>query len=91
MKPELTKIFEILQDWFFVLFYSIIGISAKIAHMSSKGKMTKKQAHNLMYFLWHQGYLKNNVTEDHDDYEYIIDLIIKNKINDEFIKDMFYF
>ena len=52
--------------------------------------MTKKQAHNLMYFLWKQGYLKSNVTEDHSDYEYIIDLIIKNKINDEFIKDIIY-
>jgi hypothetical protein len=52
--------------------------------------MSKKQAHNLMYFLWHQGYIKSNVTEDHSDYQYIIELIMNKEIDDEFIKDMIY-
>ncbi len=50
--------------------------------------MSEKQANNLMYFLWHQGYLKSNVTEDHSDYDYIVELITKRKLTDEFINDI---
>jgi hypothetical protein len=50
--------------------------------------MSKKQAHNLMYFLWHQGFLKSNVTEDHSAYDEIIELIVNGSITDEFIKDI---
>ena len=50
--------------------------------------MSEKQANNLMYFLWHQGYLKSNVTEDHSDYGDIIELITKKKLTDEFINDI---
>ena len=52
--------------------------------------MGRKQAHNLMYFLWHQGYLDSNLTEDHSDYEYIIDLIVKKQFTDDFISDLIY-
>ena len=52
--------------------------------------MSKEQAHDLMYFLWHEGYLKSNVTEDHSDYDHIIELISYGKITSEFIKDLIY-
>jgi len=50
--------------------------------------MSKKQAHNLMYFLWHQGFLKSNVTEDHSAYDEIIDLIVSGQITDYFIEQI---
>ena len=50
--------------------------------------MSKKQAENLMYFLWHQGYLDSNLTEGHSEYDYIIELITNNLLTDEFIKDI---
>ena len=58
--------------------------------MSNTKKMSKEQAHDLMYFLWQQGYLKSNVSEEHSDYDYIIELISDGKITSKFINDLLY-
>jgi hypothetical protein len=50
--------------------------------------MNKKQAHNLMYFLRHQGYLDSNLTPEHSEYNFIIELITKNLLTDEFINGL---
>ena len=52
--------------------------------------MSKKEAERLMFFLWHQGYLKSNITEDHSDYDAIVKLMSTKKITEEFIKDLIY-
>ena len=73
MKQELlTKIFETLQDWFFVLFYSIIGISAKIAHMSSKGQLTKKQGVIAFGFGVFAGFLAHSIMGTEFKYKWAI-------------------
>ena len=42
--PEKKEIFDKLLSWGAVLFYSLLGIGAKIAHMNMGQKITKKQA-----------------------------------------------
>ncbi len=69
---QLNKIFETLQDWFFVLFYSIIGISAKIAHMSSKGQLTKKQGVISFGFGIFAGFLAHSIMENDFKYKWAV-------------------
>ncbi len=42
--PEKKEIFDNLIRWGGVLFYSLLGVGAKIAHMNMGQKITRKQA-----------------------------------------------
>jgi len=41
---EKKEIFDRLVEWFFVVFYALVGVGAKIAHINKNQKVTRKQA-----------------------------------------------
>jgi hypothetical protein len=40
--------------------------------------MTKKQAEDYLYSLWENGLCNSNFTEDHSEYEYAVEILMKH-------------
>lgn len=46
--------------------------------MAKKNKMSKQEAHNILYAMWENGEVPSNFTEDHSEYSTAIRHLMEN-------------